>query len=105
MQISVIGRHLPVTPAIESYVREKTTRVGRLLEQLRQIETVISKRGNHTYDVELIAHVDHHDHFIAEVKHDDLYACIDLVCDKLERQIRDHKDKLVHRKRDGAMVA
>jgi putative sigma-54 modulation protein len=105
MQVSIIGRHLPVTEPIASYVREKTTRVGRLLDQLRSIESILSKRGNHTYDVELIAHVDHHAPFVAEVKHDDLYACIDLACDKIERQVRDHKEKLKSHKRDSLSVA
>ena len=63
-----------------------------------QINFVIEKQPHHGFHVELITDVEHHEDFIANSTHDDLYACVDLVLDRGVRQLTDHKDRLRNRK-------
>ena len=46
----------------------------------------------------MIARVDHRQTFVASELHDDVFASVDLVVDKLERQLTRHKEKLRNRK-------
>ena len=97
MQITVSGRDFEVTDAIRSFAHDKAGKLTRYFERISRTEVVLGRRDNHTYDVELIAHVDGHEHFVAHGQHEDLYAAIDDAETKIERQLRNHKAKLVDR--------
>ncbi len=93
MQITVTGRHLDLTPAIEEYANRKASKLTRYFDRVQQIEVRIDKQKNE-YEVELIVDVEHHDPFVATAKAEDLYASIDLAVDKAARQLSDHKNRL-----------
>lgn len=93
MQITVSGRHMDLTPAIEEYARRKASKLTRFYDRVQQIEVRIDKEKN-GYNVEIIADVEHHDPFIATSSDVDLYACIDLGIDKATRQLSDHKSRV-----------
>ena len=104
MNINIRGENLEVTAALRDYVDKK---LGRLE---RYFDTPL------TNDVQVTLSVNKDKHNVevtipmpgvllrAEEKNQDMYASIDLVIDKLERQIRKHKTK-VNRKfvRDGSL--
>lgn len=98
MDITVTGKHLEVTEAIRSYARNKAGKLPRYFDRIRQLEVLIDKRDHGHQAVEMIAHVDHHDPFLANVTGTDLYGCIDEAVDKLERQLTEHKEKVRNRK-------
>ena len=102
MKIQVRGKHLDVTEALQSYVEKK---IGRL-------EKYFHAPSNQTVTVTLSVIKDLHavevtmplDGFVirAEEKSGDMYASIDLVSDKLEKQIEKNKSKLNKRlKQEG----
>lgn len=95
MDITVTGRDFEVTEPIRNHAEEKAQKLTRYFEKISRTEVVLGRRDNHTYDVELIAHVDGHEHFVAHGKKEDLYAAIDEAEHKLARQLRDYKAKLV----------
>ncbi|QNN21304.1 ribosome-associated translation inhibitor RaiA [Planctomycetales bacterium ZRK34] len=97
MELKITGRHLEITPAINDYASRKCARFDRYFDRIQSIEVVIDKLGQ-SFEVEVIVDVEHHDSFIAKAKDEDLYACIDSVSDKIERQLTDHKEKLRNRK-------
>jgi len=97
MNITVTGRHLDVTDSIRDYAHEKAGKTNRYFDRISKIEVVLGRKDSHTYDAEMIAHVDGHRHFVAHGKHEDLYAAIDEAEAKLERQLTDHKTKTVER--------
>ena len=99
MDITVTGRHLDVTDPIRDYAHEKAGKLSRYFDRISKVEVVLSHRDKRTYDVEMIAHVDGHEHFVAHGRHEDVYAAVDDAQSKLERQLADHKDKLIHRHR------
>ncbi len=99
MNLSVSGHQLEVTPAIRSYVSEKLARVTRHFDHVIDVHVIIStsKVGQ---KAEVTLHVRGKDIF-CESEERDLYAAIDLLVDKLDRQVLRHKDKLDDKPRDA----
>jgi putative sigma-54 modulation protein len=89
MQLSVKGRNLEVTDAIRAYAEEKVQRMTRYLENIVS-GTVYLSVEKHQQIAEVTLRV--RDLTIrAEESTDDLYSSIDLVAEKLERQILRYK--------------
>ena len=98
MRINVVGRHFEITDAIKAHCEHKVERLHRYFSSIQQITVTVSKVGSHAtneYDVELILNVERHDDFVSHAKASDPYAAVDLVAEKGERQLRDHKEKLL----------
>jgi len=94
MNITVTGRHFEVTDPIRAYAHDKAQKLNHFFDRTTAIEVVIAPHGRHAHDVELIAHVDGHDHFVAHCRDNDVYAAIDLSEHKLGKRLRRHKDRL-----------
>ncbi len=101
MQLSVKGRNLEVTDAIRAYAEEKVQRMTRYLEQIVS-GTVYLSVEKHQQIAEVTLRV--RDLTIrAEESTDDLYSSIDLVAEKLERQILRYKERIAaHVSRSGS---
>ncbi len=97
MRIDVVGRNVPVTDAIRQYAEGKAGKLTKYFENaVQSIALTVSKvnAAHHgDFDVELIIDVEHHDDFISHAKGADVYAAIDLVVEKGERQLRDYKEQ------------
>ncbi len=99
MRIDVSGKHLQVTPAMEEYAHSKCDRLPRYYDAVQAIRVVLDQQHNEIFEVELLVDVEKHDTFIAKSQGDDVYACIDVVIDKMTRQLTDFKEKLKNAKR------
>lgn len=98
MEIFVRGDNVKVTEAIESYIGEKLKRIEKYIGDSETVRaTAVINVKNHNQKVEVTIPLKT---FIlrAEDTQDDLYAAIDIVTDKLERQIRKNKTKLQTKK-------
>jgi len=97
MNLSISGHHLEVTPALREYVLTKLERVTRHFDQVVDITVLLSieknKEKERRQKAEVTVHVKGKDIFV-EQTHEDLYAAIDQLMDKLDRQVCRHKDKL-----------
>jgi len=93
MQITITGKQMDLTPAIEEYVRKKVDKLPRYFDRIQQVDVTITKEAK-DYRVEIRTDVEHHADFIARSDHDDLYACVDISVDRSIRQLTDHKNKL-----------
>ena len=93
MQVNISSKHMQVTPAIEEYASKKIEKFPRYFNRVQQVEVVIDKARN-GYTVEIITNVEHHEAFVANSSHEDLYACLDLGIDKSIRQLKDHKSRV-----------
>jgi putative sigma-54 modulation protein len=104
MNIIVTGRHLEVTPALKSYVEKKVKRFDRYLSNIAEaIVTLGVEKYRHKAEVLLKVNGVL---IQAEGITGDVYASIDEVAEKLERQIKKYKEKLVsHRKSEGKAAA
>lgn len=94
MKFNIRGENIEVTPALREYVEKKLGRIERYFEAppTSDVHVTLSViKGVHNVEVTIpITGV----LLRGEVVHDDMYAAIDLVVDKLERQIRKHKTKV-----------
>ncbi len=94
MKIQTHGDKLVVTKAIKEYLEEKVARLNKYLVNSDDIKAVVHIRiKNNMQCIEVTIPTDNFT-LRAEEKHNDLYASIDLVIDKLERQIVKNKTKL-----------
>ncbi len=87
------------TDAVRNYAHDKIAKLQRFLRQALRADVTLSVEGNkHVADVRLKAGSTH---LNGSERSDDMYASIDLVVDKLERQIRTVKGTNAARKRGG----
>ncbi len=97
MELNIRGDKIAVTKAIKDYITEKLERLNKYFEDVKNIKaTVIIRVKNNEQIIEVTVPTSKFT-LRAEEKHDDLYAAIDLVVDKLERQIRKNKTKLTNK--------
>ena len=93
VKVSVTFRHTKPTDALKQYAEEKIHRVGKYFFQPLQAHVVLAvdSKGCQMAEVELHTHgtMIHGKEQTA-----DLYSAIDLVMDKIERQIRKRKEKI-----------
>ncbi|MEK9585009.1 MAG: ribosome-associated translation inhibitor RaiA [Halieaceae bacterium] len=91
MNLTVSGHHMNVTPAIRQHVENKLLPIERHGEHITHAEvTLIVER--HLHKAEASIHVSGGDLF-ASCESDDMYAAIDALAAKLDRQIIKHKEK------------
>jgi putative sigma-54 modulation protein len=104
MNLKISGHHLEVTPALRGYVVAKLDRVLRHFDQVID-GTVLLAVDNHKEKdkrkkVEVNLHLKGKDIFV-ESANGDLYAAIDMLIDKLDRQVLRHKDRLQGHQHDA----
>jgi putative sigma-54 modulation protein len=83
---------MDITPAIRSFVYEKFDRLQRHFDHITNIHVILTVEKDR-HKAEATVHVNRGSLF-AESENDDMYAAIDSLIDKLDRQILKHKDKL-----------
>ena len=97
MNLTISGHHLDVTPALREYVISKLDRITRHFDQVVDITVLLSveklSEKERRQKAEVTLHVKGKDLF-AECASEDLYAAIDQLMDKLDRQVMRHKDRL-----------
>ena len=94
MNINIRGEKLKVTDAIRNQVNDKLSKLDKYFEKNNNIVcNVLVKVKDRVQIIEVTILTDKFT-LRAEEKHEDLYAAIDLIVDKLERQIRKNKTKL-----------
>lgn len=92
MQISVTGKNIDITAAIRAYVEEKFARLERHFEHMTNVHVILRVERQRHY-AEASVHVNRADLF-AEHEHGDMYAAIDTLVDKLDRQVKKHKERI-----------
>lgn len=95
MQSSISGHHIQLTDSLRNYVTTKLDRIGRHNEQITNVHVVLSVEKLEQ-KAEATMHVRGADLY-ADAVHEDLYAAIDALADKLDRQLLKHKEKRVDR--------
>jgi putative sigma-54 modulation protein len=94
MNLTISGHHLEVTPSLRTYVTSKLDRVIRHFDQVIDVNVLLTveklKEKERRQKAEVNLHVKGKDIF-AECAHEDLYAAIDELVDKLDRQVIKHK--------------
>ncbi len=99
MNISITFRHMAGTDAAKGYAYDKVAKLQKFLRQPMTATVTLSVEGlHHVADVGIASGSAH---FHATERSEDMYASIDTVHDKLERQIRENKGVTMAKKRGG----
>lgn len=96
MHIYVNGRNIEITDAIKAYVKEKIGKVANHYDQIQGIEVVLSVIKNPSASGKHVAEVlckTNMGTIKVEEAAESMYASIDLLADKLDRQVKKLKDK------------
>ena len=92
MQIHLSGHHVEITPALRNYITEKLARIERHFESATDIHCILTvEKMEHKAEATLnVSGNTLHAHSVDT----DMYAAIDSLADKLDRQVRKHKEKI-----------
>ena len=99
MKITITGRHMHVHDSVREYANEKITKLERYNNAIQHIEVVLGNEGDRK-QVEMIATSTVGGKHVGQVEHEDIFAAIDLLIDKMKRQLERTKEKVKHHKHD-----
>jgi len=91
MQIQLSGQHIDITPALRQYVTEKMERLQRHFDHVGNVHVVLSVEKLR-HKAEATVHLNGGTVF-ADMEAEDMYAAIDGLIDKLDRQVKKFKEK------------
>jgi len=97
MHIHVNGKNIEITEAIKAYVKEKLGKVANHYDQITAIDVILTVIKNPAasgrYIAEVSCKLSGKNIHVEESADESMYASIDLVADKLDRQVKKFKDK------------
>ena len=92
MQISITGHHIDITRALKDFITSKFERLERHFDGMTNIHVILNVEKDRK-TAEATIHVSGGKVY-ADSQHEDMYAAIDTLVDKLDRQLKKHKEKL-----------
>lgn len=103
MHVIVQGKHIAVTPALREYAEEKLGRIARYFDHVQEAQVVLSverRRGN-VGKAQVVEVTVRGDGVLlrGEEASADMYASIDVVVEKLKKQIERYRSKFIDRRR------
>lgn len=97
MHIDITGHHVEITPALRDYATEKMTRLERHFDRVSKMHVILSvEKLRHKAEATVSANGDT---LFANAEEDDMYAAIDALIDKLDRQANKLKEKRIDQHR------
>lgn len=102
MQINLTGHHIEITQALRDYVTSKMERLERHFDHVIDVHVVLSveKLRQKAEATLYVSGGNIH----ADAVDEDMYAAIDALIDKLDRQVKRHKEKLTDHHRNDTAV-
>ena len=103
MQLNITGHHVEVTDSLKAYVAEKLERLEKHFDKVNNVHVILSvekqrQKSEATVNVNGAS-------LFADSTEEDMYAAIDSMSDKLDRQIKKHKEKLKdHHRQEGSEI-
>ena len=100
MQVNISGHQLDVTDALRDYIGEKLSRLERHFDRITNVQVTMEVEKL-KQKIEATLHIAGGE-VVANAEHEDMYAAIDLLADKLDRQLIKHKEKQLGRMQGAA---
>lgn len=98
MQLNISIRHGHVSEPTQAMIRERLEKLNRLYEQLGTMDVTIDMEHREQPGVDLRVTVKKHE-FVAAGVAENLVAAVDMAVEKMEQQLRKHKEKVQDRHR------
>ena len=103
MQINLSGHHVDITTPLRDYVNSKMERLERHFDHVTDIHVVLGVEKLR-HKAEATMHISGGDIF-ADAVEENMYAAIDALVDKLDRQLKKHKEKITDHHRSEGSIA
>ena len=94
VQINITVRHGSLGAATQERITEKVEPVRKFFDRVTAMTVVVDLEHRDAPTVELLITAEHHEEFVARAQADTVMAGVDGVVDKMEQQLRKHKEKL-----------
>ena len=91
MQVNITGHHVDITDSLQNYVESKLERLERHFDNVTNVHVILTVEKQRQ-KAEATIHISGADVY-ADAVNSDMYASIDALIDKLDRQIKKHKEK------------
>ena len=98
MQVNVSARHGSLSSHDQEVIREKSEKVRRLFDRVNAIEVTVDFQRQEEPHVEINVSAEHSHDFVASAKASTVIAALDSAIQKVEQQLRKHKEKLTGHK-------
>lgn len=100
MQLNLTGRHVEITPALRDYLKNKLVRIERHFDNVNGIRCILTvDKLQHKAEAKINVSGNT---LYADSIEEDMYAAIDGLVDKLDRQLKKYKEKLTdHRAKES----
>ncbi|MFE8072113.1 ribosome hibernation promoting factor [Marinobacteraceae bacterium S3BR75-40.1] len=95
MQLNISGHHVELTDALKDYVNSKMAKLERHFDHINNVQVTLSVQKQRQF-AEAVLHMTGGE-VNAKAENEDMYAAIDQLIDKLDRQVLKHKEKVVDR--------
>jgi putative sigma-54 modulation protein len=82
---------------MHQFAQDKVSRLQRLYDRIEAVDVIVDRTAQQ-FRTELVLRTDHKHTFVAQMEADEFNESVDLVIDKMERQLREHKEKVRNRK-------
>lgn len=92
MQPNITGHHVDITPALRTFISDKMQRISRHFDHVISLNIVLTVE-KHRNEAEATLHTAGKSLF-ATASNDDMYAAIDDLVDKLDKQVKRHKERV-----------
>ena len=92
MQINLTGHHVDITDSLRNYVNEKMEKLERHFDKVSNTHVILTLE-NVRHKAEATVHMSGNDIY-ADAIESDMYAAIDALVDKLDRQVKKYKEKV-----------
>ncbi len=92
MEIRLTGRHVELTDELRSFINEKVGKLERFYDRIHEVEVIVSDESEQV-EIEIIVRAGHKQTFIAKETGPEAPGLVDVIVDKLERQIKKYKEK------------
>jgi len=91
MQVKISGQHVEITDSMRDYMNEKLARLERHFDKITNVHVIMSV-DKIIHKAEAVLHIAGGE-IHAHAEHQDMYAAIDGLADKLDRQLIKYKEK------------
>ena len=100
MQVAVTFRHMKTHEGVKAYVKEKVEKLRKYIESPREVHVVLAvEKFRHIAEITVVGNGGI---FNSQGRDNDLYAAIDQMVDKMERQIRERREKARQKRADAS---
>lgn len=101
MQVNVSARHGSLTSHDQQFIQEKAEKVRRLLSQVNAVEVTVDFQHQDQPNVEINVSAEHAPDFVASAQASNVVSALDAAIQKVEQQLRKHKEKSTGHKVSG----